>query len=148
MTNIVYSFDPGKVTGVVSADTLGNVTSTEQYEEGELWDFLDTIKEAHTFIIEGFRIRPDKAQSFIYSDLQVLQVLGSIRYCAHRINAEVVIQSPTVKSIGYKWAGLQPPKNHDISHSTDAYAHLSYWWVKNCNLQPIIMRRLANGKEK
>jgi hypothetical protein len=55
------------------------------------------------------------------------------------------MQKPTVKSIGYKWAGITAPKNHSLSHSADAYAHMSYYWTKVLELKPIVFRR---GDEK
>lgn len=147
--NTVYSFDPGRVTGIAKGDTFGNLFETVQLEEEPLWDYLESIKIAHTFIIEEFRIRPDKAQSFIFSEMQTIQIIGALKFKAHQFGAQVIMQSPTIKSIGYKWAGIQPPKNHGLSHSTDAYAHLSYYWTKTLDLQPIVVRSgRLNGKAK
>jgi hypothetical protein len=148
--NTVYSFDPGKITGVAKGDTHGNLFDTIQYDEEQLWYYLESIRHADVFIIEEFRIRPDKAQSFIFSEMQTIQIIGALKYKAHELSAEVVMQSPTIKSIGYKWAGLEPPKTHALSHSTDAYAHLSYFWVKTLKLEPIVMQTLRrkNGEAK
>jgi hypothetical protein len=144
---MIYSWDPGKVTGMAKGTVEGKLLGMAQYTQTELFDFLNTMnKDVDTFIIEEFRIRPDKAASFIYSDMQTIQIIGALRYKAHQLGAPVFIQSPTLKSLGYKYAGITPPKNHDISHSSDAYSHLSYWWVKELKLLPIVFRR-TDAKE-
>ncbi len=146
----VYSFDPGRVTGIAKGTLDGRLLDTVQLDHQPLCEYLLSIRHADVFIIEEFRIRPDKAQSFIFSEMETIQVIGALKYKAYDLGAKVVMQSPTIKSIGYKWAGIQPPKNHSLSHSTDAYAHLSYYWTKTLGLEPIAMQNLRrkNGEAK
>jgi hypothetical protein len=148
--NTLYSFDPGKITGIAKGDTFGNLHELVQLNEEGLYNYLTGIKAADAFIVENFTIYPNKASSFIWSDMQVIQLLGAIKYRAHVLGAELIIQQPNFKGSGYRWAGITPPKNHAISHQTDAYAHLVYYWVQKLKLEPPVMNKLRaeNFKNK
>ena len=144
---MIYSFDPGDTTGVAWGSEGGDVYGTEQLKVGELYKFLHQVETANKFIIEDFHIMPRKAASFAWSDMKTIQIIGALKYDAYLKGIEVVMQRPPVKTSGYRWAGLVPPKNHDISHSMDAYAHLVYHWVHTLKLEaPVIKQmRLNNG---
>ena len=144
----IYAFDPGKVTGICVGDTDGKLYDTLQYTAEPFYKFLDTIREPAIFVVENFLIRPNKAQSFIWSDMEVIQHIGALKYKAYSTGSDFVIQEPSIKSIGYKWAGIKPPKNHAASHSTDAYVHLVYYWVKKLGMEPPAMKRLRDGKKE
>jgi hypothetical protein len=142
----IYSFDPGKITGVAVGNYDGTLYAMSQWKEDELFKYLAGIKDAGVFIVENFTIRPNKASSFIWSDMQVIQIIGALKFCAHTLKVDLVLQEPSVKSIGYRWAGIESPKNHAISHQTDAYAHLTYYWVNRLTLQPPAMKKLQEER--
>lgn len=144
----VYAFDPGKTTGIAVGDTEGKLYDTLQWTAEPFYNFLDTISEPSIFVVENFLIRPNKANSFIWSDMEVIQHIGALKYKAFSTGSDFVIQEPSIKSIGYKWAGLQAPKNHAMSHSTDAYAHLVYYWVKKLGLEPPVAKRLRDAEKE
>lgn len=143
---MIYSFDPGKTTGVAIGTEAGSLSRIEQYSVPELYVFLNQLTAADTFIIENFTIRPNKASSFVWSSMEVIQIIGALKYCAFQVGADVIMQEPTVKVMGYKWAGIVPPSNHKLSHEADAYAHMVFYWVKQLGLEAPVMRKLRNEK--
>jgi hypothetical protein len=98
------------------------------------------------FIVENFRVRP--GTNFTWQEHEVIRVIGAIEYQAFIADAEVVFQEPAIKSIGYKWAGLSVPKNHDMSHETDAYAHLVYYNTKVLGLPIPAIQRMREDSDK
>lgn len=146
---MIYAFDPGDTTGVAIGDLEGNLKDYFQLNVKELYGFLEEIESADVFLVEDFHIMPGKAQSFSWSNMEVIQVIGALKYAAwtkHRCG--VTMQRPTVKNSGYRWAGIMPPKNHNQSHATDAYAHLVYYWVNVLKLEaPVIKQMRLNNAE-
>jgi len=136
-----YSFDPGIVTGVAVSDEEGICQQVDQFTLEKLYEFLKGIDDAAVFVVENFRIRPEKAQSFSWDGMKVIRIIGAIEFAAYKLGCEYILQEPSVKPIGYKWAGLSVPKDHSMSHQTDAWAHLVYYNHKVKGLQIPIMRR-------
>jgi hypothetical protein len=141
-----YGFDPGNMTGVAISDETGKLVAYEQISFENLFTYLSEIKEAKVFVIEEFLIRP--GINFSWNDMKVIQAIGSIRYCAYQLGAAVVMQSPTIKSIGYKWAGIKTSKDHSFSHQLDAWAHLTYFNHKKLGLPIPAMRKMQDEARK
>lgn len=133
---MIYSFDPGQMNGIATGSSTGKLSGLKQVGWEDFPKYLDEIKNAELFIIEEFRIRPDKAMSFSFSDMKTIQTIGMLRYRAHQLKTPMKFQRPTDKTIGYRWSGTPPPKNHSLSHQTDAYAHLVFHWVHTLGLEP------------
>lgn len=140
---MIYSFDPGQVTGIAVGDNAGNLIKLKQVTFEELPAYLDELKQANLFIVEEFRIRPDKAMSFSFSDMKVIQAIGMIMMRAYQLEVRIRFQRPLDKTVGYKWAGKKPPTNHALSHQVDAYAHLVFYWVHVGGLEPPAMANLT-----
>lgn len=93
-------------------------------------------------VYENWRLRPDKARSFIGSQFPTVQLIGMIRLCAW-LNPRVrlVEQTPADKTTA-KRALAHPqgadihtrlqkmPANHDDGHDGDALLHLWHWYWK------------------
>jgi hypothetical protein len=135
-----YGFDPGNTTGLAMSDDEGTLLDYSQVKIEQLFDVLDNIKEAKVFVIEEFLIRP--GVNFSWNDMKVIQVIGALRYRAYQLGAEAVLQSPSIKSIGYKWAGITQSKSHDFSHQLDAWAHLTYYNHKILKLPIPALRQM------
>lgn len=135
-----WAFDPGMTTGFAVCNAEGVLQEFGQIKYNDMHEFLDNIVEATHFVIEGFRIRPN--HNFAYDEMKTIRVIGALEYRAHTLGAKVIMQEPSNKSIGYKWAGITAPKDHKQSHQTDAYAHLTYFNVKHLKMQPPITQRL------
>lgn len=143
---IIHSFDPGATTGVAVGDNMGNLKELHTLVGLDLFDYLIGLQVADRFIIESFKIRPNKASSFIWSDMTVIQYIGAIAYRAYELKIPCVMQEPSIKPMGYRWAGIEVPKTHSLSHETDAYAHLCYYWVKELKLEAPSIKKLKEQR--
>lgn len=139
---MLYSFDPGETTGVAIGDNKGELVKMGQHSWADFPHYLNAIDKADMFIVEEFRIRPDKAMSFSFSDMKTIQVIGMLRLRAYQLNIPTQYQRPLDKSMGYRWSGTPQPKNHSLSHQVDAYAHLVFYWVHHLRLPPPVQARL------
>lgn len=123
--------DPGNSTGWATFNDTGDVvgfgtcvTRNSVYEK---------LAEAapELIIMEDYRLYPWKAKEQSWSGFETVRIIGAVEYYAYLHNAKVVLQEPSIKGIGYKWAGLTKPKNHALSHETDAYVHGVYYLQSN-----------------
>lgn len=133
--------DPGVTSGFAMSDNTGKLIDYGQLGKIELFDFLMDIKP-EVVVVENFKIRP--GHNFNWNGMEVIRVIGAIEYRAHELKARLAFQEPSVKSVGYKWAGLPEPTNHKNSHQTDAWAHLVFFNHKILGL-PIPAARLMQG---
>ena len=96
----------------------------------------------HTFVIENFRIDPNNVANrnvgrggrssamFQWSEVETAQVIGTLRYAAHRMNqSDVVMQEPTILAMGRKWCDFKVPKGH-IPDDISAYIHGLHYMIK------------------
>jgi len=106
------------------------MTSFGQIET--LDDFMDFVEglepKPKTIIMEDYIIR--KGISHAGSRAPTIQLIGMIKRYARKNSIEVVLQMSHAKTIGYKFAGLVPTKNHSQSHQYDAIAHAVYYLQK------------------
>jgi hypothetical protein len=130
--------DPGVTTGYAKSDDTGKLLDFGQLGKFELFDFLELITP-DIIVVENFKIRP--GHNFNWNGMEVIRVIGAIEYRAHELGCKLVFQEPSVKSVGYKWAGMPTPKSHANSHQTDAWAHLVFFNTKVLGL-PIPAERL------
>lgn len=124
------ALDPGKTTGWATFDAEGIGVAYGQANIKELYELLGST-EATVFIVEDFELFPWKSKDMPFDTLVACRIIGAIDYAASLKNAEVILQKPTIKTIGYKWAGITKPSNHTISHGPDAYVHGVYYLQKN-----------------
>lgn len=125
--------DPGNTSGVAIFDTAGQLKSMEQYPKEAFMDYLLDFPPPYprVVVIEEYRIFPNKASTHAYSKVDTIQIIGIIKAAAHKWGANVVEQALQAKPLGYKYAGMKPPKDHSKSHGPDAVAHGYYFLVKN-----------------
>ncbi len=137
-----YAFDPGGTTGYAVSDERGKLVDYGQLRKGELMVFLDQLKDPTFILAEEFLIDPK--HNFSYNPMETIRILGMLEYSAHVLQVPFILQSRTIKSIGYKWAGLPVPKDHSLSHQTDAWAHLVYYNHKKLGLNIPALKRMVN----
>jgi hypothetical protein len=144
------SLDPGVSTGYATFKADGNVIRTGTLRKGkeELYPFLrllalskiedfqnylesTSVNPQLDIIVENYRLYPWKSMSQSWSSLETVRFIGAIDFWATLHEYPVHLQDPQVKGIAYKWAGLTVPKNHDMSHETDAFVHGVYFLQKN-----------------
>lgn len=131
----LIAFDPGKTTGVAYF-VNGQVKAQHQIKLDDLDEFLEDKYERifrnadpGVVIYENFKLFSWRAKQQSGSAMEASQAIGMIKSFARRTRASIFDQSPQIKPIGYKWAGLTAPKNHSKSHEVDAYVHGVYWMV-------------------
>lgn len=137
------SLDPGLSTGYATFDANGDLITfgTLKSKEG-LYDFLAQLStnEPIDVILEDYKLYPWKAMSQVWDSLETVRFIGAVDYWADMNGYPVHLQEPNVKGIAYKWAGLTVPKNHALSHETDAFVHGVYY------LQKAGIRRPQQGR--
>ena len=124
------ALDPGKTTGWASFDKEGNAIRYGQAAKEEVYDLLDA-QAAKVLIVEDFELFPWKSKDMPFDTLVAVRVIGALDHWAYKNQAQIVLQKPNIKSIGYMWAGITKPKNHAMSHGPDAYVHGVYYLQKN-----------------
>lgn len=136
---MILAIDPGKVSGYAFLNMEGVLTDMGQFKLVNMPTFLDSLHGISIIVLENFRIRPN--MNFSWSEMDTIQVIGAVKYRAHQLKCPVELQEPSCYSIGAKWAGVEIPKNHDISHQVVAYAHGTYYSHKKLKNQIPIARR-------
>lgn len=128
------ALDPGKSTGYayfkangeyLAGGTIRGYESAYEWFQTIPWNQLDSV------IVEDFRLYTWKAQQQSWSRLETVKLIGAVEILGKMNNIPVVLQSPAHKPIAYMWAGLKVPKNHDMSHETDAFVHGVYYLQKH-----------------
>ena len=122
------ALDPGETTGYATFDAEGELITIGQFKQKdqtkELTRLIDPSLTA--VICEDYRNFAWKRQKN-WSNNQTSKNIGGIEMLCELRSVPLHFQQPNIKSIGYKWAGIEPPKNHAVSHGPDAYVHGVYW---------------------
>jgi hypothetical protein len=123
---VILALDPGKVSGYAFLNLEGVLADMGQFQLIGLHKFLDSLTPEIKFVVvENFKVRP--GVNFAWQEMDTIQVIGAIKYRTHQLKRELFLQEPSCYGIGAKWAGVQIPKNHEISHQVVAYAHGTYF---------------------
>lgn len=123
------ALDPGETTGFAIFDEKGNSLEIgEVFSDAELDDLLDRLSPT-VVIVEDWVQSPYITMGG--NKQLTARTIGSVESWCRRHSAKVVLQPNTIKSIGYKWAGLPKPKVKSLSHRSDAYVHGVYYLQKN-----------------
>lgn len=127
------SLDPGISTGYATFAANGDlITFGTLKGKEQLYDFLPMLSETTLdVIVENYRLYPWKAMAQVWDSLETVRFIGAVDYWADMNGYPVHLQDPNVKGIAYKWAGITVPKNHALSHETDAFVHGVYYLQKN-----------------
>lgn len=116
------SFDPGDdtkpSTGVTLWNKEGVVLQTNELSVENLYLLLDWIELScapNAFIVEEFRLYQHKALAQSGSKLPTVQIIGSIKYCAHRLGIsgiDVYEIRADAKKIAAAWSQTKIPTGH------------------------------------
>lgn len=89
-------------------------------------------KKKHTIVVENFRtdVVQHGIATFQWNEMLTSQVIGAVKYGAHRIGADVVIQENRVLHMGKKWCDLKGAKNKHIPDDVSAYIHGAYYMMQ------------------
>lgn len=121
------SFDPGKITGVVTWDEQGNVLAYHQFDESQLDEFLDLVEAWPAppvcFIFEEYRVYG--SVNHTGSKVPTIQVVGVIKRTARKLRISAHEVRADVKKVASLWSGVKIPKGH-MPHWMAAYL-VGYW---------------------
>lgn len=135
---MILAIDPGETNGWAVLDGFGKPLGFGQGNMEQLYNFCKHFERVYgsepgTVVIESYRVLPTarSLKANVGTKLRTVEAIGIIKGFCLEWNCTVVEQEPGIKPIGYKWAGLKPPKNHKYSHQTDALVHGYYYLVKS-----------------
>lgn len=127
----LIAFDPGGTTGWCVMEN----TKRMPLQIGELKnkDFYSGIKKLITpeldlVVVEDFIIRPEYGTKWRKPDTP--NKIGAIRLVCTELGIPEVLQQPSIKPVGYGWAGLVYVKGKKGTHIEDAIAHGTYYFGK------------------
>lgn len=125
------AIDPGLTVGWATFDEAGNGITMGQVRMEQFYDMLVGCK-SQVIIMEDYMKNPQhfKHVERDWSKLETVRVIGAVEFYCKLTGKQLVEQPNTIKPIAYMWAGLQPSKNHKISHEQDAYVHGVYYLQK------------------
>lgn len=124
------AIDPGESTGWATFKEDGNLGQMGTLRGREpVYEKLSELAPS-VIIMENYKLYPWLAKEQSWSPFETVRIIGAVEYYAYLHNAQVILQDPSIKSIGYLWAGIKKPKNHALSHESDAYVHGVYYLQK------------------
>jgi hypothetical protein len=129
---MIYSFDPGLTTGYAIFENNGKALELGDIKIGDLFKFLENMDnpdEVGTVVVEDYRIFQNKANAHILKKLTPPKIIGALEYWAYLRGYEFILQTPSTKEMGYRYADMAKAKEHSFSHSLDAYAHGVFFCV-------------------
>lgn len=125
------ALDPGESSGWAAFDEDGNLILYDTcYSRESVYNLLDD-KHPRVIIMEDFKLYPNKAKEQSWSSFETVRLIGAVEHWAWQNNVEVILQPANIKSVAYLWAGISPPKQHSMTHETDAYVHGIYYLQKS-----------------
>lgn len=133
----ILGIDPGDKTGAVLLDSEGpSVLRVETIEAKNFNSWLDTWNQTDSpwlvdiVAIEDFIARPSFTDGR-WTELPVAKLIGRVEFRCHQLKIRCVVQQPSIKPVGYRFAGLAyPPKKNPMIHVLDATAH-AYFLLRN-----------------
>ena len=134
------AIDPGEhnraggSTGWALLDNHGEVERFGQIRADEITSWLNDMlkferieavicEDFANFVWKGNHQRSRKNKTSV--------AIGRIEAICELHQVPLHKQPSSILTIGYKWAGIDPPSNHDISHQYSAIAHGVYWLQRN-----------------
>lgn len=140
MGKVAYiAIDPGETSGFAMFDEVGELLKIGQYRQSEQSQWLsENIQPTLMGVIcEDYKNHSWKKQKN-WSRNQTSKNIGAIEIICDLRQVPYYLQANTVKAIGYKYMGIEPPSNHSISHQYDAAAHGTFWLRTKGILKPTI----------
>ncbi len=133
---IYAGVDPGKHTGWAIYDDGTPVEMGEIIVGVDAWEDLYSWLVSHpslqVIVCEGYRNRPvgmTQGHANTWSENLESQIIGYLRCYSRIARAELILQDPSIKPVGYGYAGLKYVKGKKGQHMNDALAHGMYWWM-------------------
>jgi hypothetical protein len=131
----ILGLDPGKTTGVAFIEIIDKKVKLQYINETKdvtLLELVEFFKDADVLVCEDFLVRPQKAHkgAFDWDNMVAPRVIGAATSLAKQYESEYVLQSPSIKPVGYGWSGMSYVKGKKGMHMQDALCHAVYYAVK------------------
>lgn len=126
----MIAIDPGNTTGF--AFFQQGRESPVSFGEVKADDFnkwLRSISDPKLWVVEDYIIRPGTANQWNKGD--TLKLIGRIELYTDILGANLVMQQPSIKPLGYGHAGMEYVKGKSGMHIYDAIAHGAFYRAKN-----------------
>lgn len=132
----ILGVDPGKHSGVAMLEIKNKRAKlTEAYVELNVGSekFRSLIEQATYVVVEDFKVRPGKARqgAFDWDQMETPKIIGKIELLADELGKKIILQQPSVKPVGYGYAGMKYVPGKSGMHVFDAAAHALFYLVKN-----------------
>jgi hypothetical protein len=144
---IILGIDPGKTTGWATIEVNDEARRTitpllfGTTKDMQLIDIRDKIDAADIIVYEGWKTFDTHARTgrLSYQTVPAEQVIGAMRTLLRlRIHQPIVWESqPSLKKVGYAWAGMKYISGSQGQHWKDALAHAVYYAVSKLNALPV-----------
>lgn len=101
----------------------------------EWQDFNNWLRQqmVDVMIVENYRVRPvpmTRGHANTWSECREAQQIGACHYHCTLHAMEFIKQDPSIKPVGYGFAGLKYVAGKRGTHMQDAVAHGTYWWME------------------
>jgi len=142
---IILGVDPGKTTGWCRLYEDGTTKRGETKGNELTFQLLHNLlsdDEEYTVVVENYAVRPvsNKYRSFDHSwdRLDTVRIIGGFEYACQIHSVPYILQEPTIKPVGYGYAGLdyKPNSKHKEVHMDDAEAHAWFYAVNKKLIKP------------
>jgi len=139
----ILGIDPGKTTGWANITLEGNKIELGIFgntKDTTLVDLIPDIKKADLVVYEAWLTRPKHLQrgAFDWDPMITPQVIGSLlTLCKALERPEPVKQQPSIKPVGYAFAGMKYVPGKQGMHWQDALAHAVFYAVKKLGALPV-----------
>lgn len=126
------ALDPGDTTGYATFSASGQIREMEYYPLDEIRErFMMDIWDAIAVICEDWRLYPDAAKHFYFSQMPTAKLIGWLEGVCYMKTVPFHLQAAQIKSTGYKHWGKSPlPKSNPMNHAYDAVVHGREFLIK------------------
>lgn len=126
----ILGVDPGDTTGWAILEK-GEPVEIGTLKKDEFYEMIPQIlaKDIDVCVIEDYIVRPEWGNKWKKTDTP--QKIGAIRLICTEMKLRCVVQQPSIKPVGYGWAGMTYVKGKKGTHVMDAIAHARYFYGKH-----------------
>lgn len=100
-------------------------------------------------VVENYLIRPPKMTrgkfTHAWNKASAIRIIGSLQTVADLRDLKFELQEPSIKPVGYGWAGLTYVKGKQGTHIQDAASHLAHFMYKKLKVPIDTIRAIVSG---
>jgi hypothetical protein len=125
------AIDPGKTTGWATYNEDGSFEEMGYWDISEARENIRELSRLTAIICEDWKLRPDMAKVFFWSDMPTSQLIGYCEGTADARGIPFIKQQPSIKPQAYRLSGAKViPKSNPLNHAQDARVHGYFYLLK------------------